>query len=95
MANELPTPDPIIVAAVAGILRHILTLLSGFGLAIGTYSDSTLMVIASAIVGIVVAGWSLWQKIQARRVSRESSIASATLSAESGAPVVVQAKIPA
>lgn len=88
-------PDPVFVAIVTGLLRHVLTLLSGVGLVTGTYSDSLITIVASSLVGIAMASWSLIQKVQARRASRASSIASARISAEQGEPIVVNSQVPA
>lgn len=97
-----PAPDngPI-VAIVASTLRGCLQLASGLGIAIGSYSDSQLTVVASLLVGITMLVWSGWQKIQSARANRAASLMSATLSAKRSAdagmplPIVVTATEPA
>lgn len=79
------TPNPQTTALVAALLRHILTILSGFGLTVGVYNDSTLTVIAGALVSVATISWSIYQKVQAARKDNAGSVRSAEL----GKPVKV------
>lgn len=78
----LPTapssPDPDTVTLVCAVIRALLQLASGLGLAVGTYSDSTVTLIASAIVAIGTVAWSLYQKIRAKQKDHLGSVATAT-----------------
>jgi hypothetical protein len=77
-AFEPSSPDPQIVTLVASLIRHVLTALAGAGIiASVTVSDSSLMLISSAIVGAGTVAWSLWQKLQAARHDHAGSVASA------------------
>jgi F0F1-type ATP synthase membrane subunit c/vacuolar-type H+-ATPase subunit K len=80
------TPDAAMTAMLAGLLRHVLTLLAGLGIGVGSYSDSTLMIIAGALVGIATAVWSIYQKILAARAAD----AAAVRSADTGKPQLVE-----
>jgi hypothetical protein len=80
------TPSPEITALIATLIRHILTFLSGVGVISGVYSDSAITLLASALIGIAMAGWALYQKIQAARKDHVASV----ISAETGTPVKVK-----
>jgi hypothetical protein len=79
------TPSPELSALVASLVRHVLTFLSGVGVIGGVYSDSTITLLASALIGVAMAGWALYQKIQAARKDHIASV----ISAETGTPVKV------
>lgn len=80
---EPSSPDPQTTVLVAALIRHVISFLSGLGLIHGVYSDSVIQTISGALVGIIMIGWSLWQKYQAARHDHEGSVKSA----ESGVPV--------
>jgi hypothetical protein len=80
------TPSPEITALIATLIRHILTFLSGVGVIGGVYSDGTIMLLSSALIGIAMAGWALYQKIQAAKKDHIASV----ISAETGTPVKVR-----
>jgi hypothetical protein len=73
-----PTPD--ITALVGGAVRAVLALLAGMGL-ISAGSpllvDSTVQLIASALVAVGTLAWSLWVKVQAARRLHASVVQSA------------------
>lgn len=72
------TSDPQITALVFSLLRWIFAILSGAGIIAATkIDDSTLMLFASAAVGIASAIWGLYDKFQAKRRDHENSVASA------------------
>lgn len=80
------SPDPQTTALVAALIRHALTIAAGFGLAVGTYSDSTITMVAGALVGIGAIGWSLYQKYAAAKLDHLGS----SRSAASGVAVQAQ-----
>jgi hypothetical protein len=80
------TPSPEITALIATLIRHILTFLSGVGVIDGVYSDSTITLLASALIGVAMAGWALYQKVRAARKDHIASV----ISAETGTPVKVR-----
>jgi hypothetical protein len=80
------TPAPEITALVAALIRHVMSFLSGVGVIDAVYSDSTITLLASALVGIAMAVWSLYQKIQAAKKDHVASV----ISAETGMPVKVK-----
>jgi hypothetical protein len=80
------TPSPEITALVASLIRHILTFLSGVGVIGGVYSDNMIALLASALIGVAMAGWALYQKIQAAKKDHVASV----ISAETGVPVKVK-----
>lgn len=63
-----PLPDTATVTQVAGVVRHVLSLLSGAGILAGlTISDSNLMALCSVGVWISLVGWSWWEKHQTHK----------------------------
>lgn len=80
---EPSTPDPATVALVAALLRHLLTIAAGLGIGVGTYSDSTLTVIAGALCGVAGIVWSFYQKYSAARAAHRRAV----MSAKAGAAV--------
>lgn len=84
MITTVPsTPDPAIVTLVAALVRHLMTVLATLGVIQGVASDSSIMLVASALVGIAMAGWSIYQKIRAKEKDHEGNV----LSAQAGKPV--------
>lgn len=82
--TEPSSPTPATVTLVASIIRSILLLLSGFGLAWGSaISDSQIMVLASAVVALGMGIWSLVQKFSAKHADHVGS----TISAARGIPL--------
>lgn len=71
------TPNPTLTTLVASVIRSVLALLSGLGLAVGTYNDSSLTFAASVVVGVGTAAWSIYQKISAARKAHLSAQLSA------------------
>jgi hypothetical protein len=71
------TPDPAVETLVAALIRHILTILATLGVVHGTISDSTISIIAGAVVGIGMVVWSLYQKFAAKRADHTGSVISA------------------
>lgn len=72
------TPYPSYVQIVAGLVRGILQLASGFGFTWAlTVSGDQATMIATAIVGVVTLGWSAWQKFSAARQLHMAALASA------------------
>jgi hypothetical protein len=80
------TPSPEVTTLVASLIRLILMVLSTLGFAGGVVSDSTITLLASALVGIATFGWEIYQEIQAARKGHVASI----ISAETGTPVKVR-----
>jgi len=77
MADITPsTPDPAITSLVFTLIRTVLAFLSGLGVVVGSYSDSSLMIIAGAVVTAATAAWGLWDKIRAARANHRNSVAS-------------------
>jgi hypothetical protein len=78
MTNFEPSaPNPEITTLVAALVRHLLTIGATLGVVHGVYSDSTVSIIAGALVGIGMVGWSLYQKVAAKRADHAGSVASA------------------
>ena len=79
MTDYVPsTPDPEVTVLAAALIRHVITFLSAIGLLHGVYSDSMIQILAGAVLGIAMTGWSLWQKYQAARKDHAGSARSAT-----------------
>jgi hypothetical protein len=76
---QISTPDPAMVTLVAALIRHLLTIASGAGFAVGVHSDSTIAMAASGIVGAAAVGWSIVQKIRAARADHAGSVRSAQI----------------
>jgi hypothetical protein len=80
LASYVPsTPDPQMVTLVAALIRHLLTIASGAGIAVGAYSDSSVAIAASGIVGAAAIGWSIIQKIRSARTEHASAVRSAQI----------------
>jgi hypothetical protein len=79
------SPDPAVVSQVAVILRHLITAASTFGLLHGTYSDSTIMIVASGLVLVGNAAYALYDLYKKKRIDHAGSVLSARL----GRPVTV------
>lgn len=78
MTDTVPsTPSPATVVLVASLIRDALKLAAGAGLAVGVYSDSTVTMVASALVGGASVAWALWQKFEAARAAHSAAVASA------------------
>lgn len=78
MALFIPsTPDPDLTTLIASLLRHVLTILGTIGAVHGTYSDSTIQIVAGALAAIVALLWSYYQKRQAAKLDHDGSVRSA------------------
>ena len=75
------TPDPETTTLVYALLRHVLTILATVGVLHGTYSDSTVQIVAGAMAGIGAIFWSIYQKWQAARLDHEGSVRSVAINA--------------
>lgn len=72
------TPDPALVTLVAALIRHALTLLSGAGILGGlVINDGALLTIAGSLVGLATVGWSIYQKVAAKKADHLASLLSA------------------
>jgi hypothetical protein len=80
------TPSPEVTALVASLIRLILMVVSTLGFAGGVVSDSTITLLASALVGIATIVWALYQEFQRARKDHIGSV----ISAETGTPVRVR-----
>ena len=78
------SPDPDLVTLVATLIRAILQLAAGLGIAVGAQSDSMITIIASAIVAIGTIVWSIVQKYRATQRDHAGSVASAAKGYETG-----------
>lgn len=92
-------PDSAQVSIAFGIIRAILQALAGAGFTWAALDDNEMWMLASSVVFVGMAGWSVWQKIAANRRNRRASIQSAVLSSEAtaaaGQPVAVVVTDPA
>ena len=79
---------------VAAFLRFLLLGLSTAGIYKGSVDEDTLMVAASGVISVATLIWSVLQKVQASKVAHQSAVASAEISADKQAPVVVPPKLP-
>ena len=74
------TPDMSTVAIVAQIIREVLMLASGLGLAFAVHflstatAEATITLIASAAVGIGSGIWTLYERIQAKRHAHVAAV---------------------
>ncbi len=84
MITAVPSsPDPDIVTLVGSLIRHLLTVLATLGVVHGVASDSAVTLVASALVGIAMTGWSIAQKVQAKQRDHAGNV----LSAQAGRPM--------
>ena len=55
--------NPVLQAALGSILRHFLTIASGYLVAHGIWTQEEAMTyVAAAALGLLGVGWSVWQK---------------------------------
>lgn len=59
--------NPTLAAAIGAILRHVLTILAGYLVSKGIWTDAEASTYVTAAVAALVAfGWSLWTKYKGR-----------------------------
>lgn len=73
------TPMPTTATLVKNVLSSALMILGALGVPVGSYSDSTLMIVASALVTAAGAAWSLWERFAAARKDHAGSVRSAQI----------------
>lgn len=89
MLDTVPsTPDPAIATLLATLLRYLLTAASAAGIYHGAIGDSTLSIIAGALVGAGTAAWAIWERFRIAQHTHEVAKASAV----AGIPVQPTAK---
>lgn len=78
-----------------GILRAVIALLGGLGIAVGTHNDQWYYIMSSSLAFLLTCAWSVWQKRRAKRVDHLGSVLSAQRNAPPGAvPVALQPELP-
>lgn len=94
----LEPPDPAYVSIVAAFLRGAIQIVAGMGFLAGAYTDSQIMMAATALVALVTLGWSAYQKLQAAKRRHDAAVQSALRSAAAtqaaGTPVAIAVVAP-